>query len=265
MSSKTRHSSGPKISEFLGGGKPLLPTELPTVRACMKAALHLQEEKFLVQEVNRKDYTVHQRMEDWLPLLKIQWEKANCQLKQSVLFQDKTIVQKLENYWGKVSDITNGRLNNKKKKEEFMLELEKLLDLTRCRCVIKSCEEANCDGCKQGALITCNCIKEVKLPKIELFFIREQRNKVGDLSSVQIATKDSILKSQRDLKNKRTEKKERLRKLQSLKEKRKQPKSILRISKNRCLNLKKRCSASLIKTKIGVRQNRLGLPRQVLI
>ena len=146
MGSKTRHSSGTKIREFLGGGRTLLPTELPTVRACMGAALHLQEEKFLVQEVKRNEYTVHQMMEDLMPLLKCQWEKANSQLKHPVLFQDKTIIKKLEKYWGTVSDIANGRQNNKKKKDDFMLEMEKLFDLTRCRCVIKACEEENCDG-----------------------------------------------------------------------------------------------------------------------
>ena len=80
----------------------MLQSELPTVKACMRAALHLQEEKFLVQEINRREYTVQQMMEELLPLLKSQWEKANYQLTSPVIFQDKTIVQKLVKYWKKL-------------------------------------------------------------------------------------------------------------------------------------------------------------------
>ena len=71
MSGKTRHASGTKISEYLGGGESLLQSELPTVKACMRAALHLQEEKFLVEDINI-DYTVQQMMEELLPLVKAQ-------------------------------------------------------------------------------------------------------------------------------------------------------------------------------------------------
>ena len=58
MSVKTRTKSGTKIGDLLGGARSLLPTELPTVRACLQAALQLQEEKFLSEDVTRNQYTV---------------------------------------------------------------------------------------------------------------------------------------------------------------------------------------------------------------
>ena len=86
MSGKTRHASGTKISEFLGGGNPLLKSELPTVKACMRAALDLQEQKFSVQEIDRRDYTVQKMMEELVPQIKSQWERANYQLTAPVIF-----------------------------------------------------------------------------------------------------------------------------------------------------------------------------------
>ena len=71
--------------------------------------------------------------------------------------------------------------------------MDKLLDLTRCRCTILTCKEVQgkkCDGCDTGAHIKCSCSLEMKLPKLELFFIKAQRDKVGDISSVQISNKD---------------------------------------------------------------------------
>ena len=50
---KTRHSSGTKISDFLGGGRELLESELPTVRCAMRATLHLQEQKVLIEGTAR--------------------------------------------------------------------------------------------------------------------------------------------------------------------------------------------------------------------
>ena len=101
----------------------------------------------------------------------------------------KTIVNKLVKYWEQVRDVSSGRMNNAQKKEVLNSHLDKLLDLTRCRCTILTCPEATCMGCKYEAHITCNCPKEIKLPKTELRFIKNQRDKVGDLSSFQIITK----------------------------------------------------------------------------
>ena len=184
--------SGTQIGQFLGGGRPLMETELPTVRASMRAALYIKDQKFVIENTRRNMYTVKQMMEDLLPHVKCQWEKASSKLKAPILIQDKTIVNKLVKYWEQVRDVSSGRMNNAQKKEVLNSQLDKLLDMTQCRCTILTCPEATCMGCKYEAHITCNCPKEIKLPKTELRFIKDQRAKVGDLSSFQIITKNVI-------------------------------------------------------------------------
>ena len=50
---KTRHSSGTKISDFLGGGRKLLESELPTVKCAMRAVLYLHEQNVLIEGTAR--------------------------------------------------------------------------------------------------------------------------------------------------------------------------------------------------------------------
>ena len=42
MTVRTRHSSSTNLSKFLGGSRPLLPTECPTLRDSLRQALYLQ-------------------------------------------------------------------------------------------------------------------------------------------------------------------------------------------------------------------------------
>ena len=57
-------------------------------------------------------------------------------------------------------------------------------------CTIKTCAESDCQGCQFGAHITCICPREVKLPKLDLLFLKAQREKVGEKGSMMIG--DSI-------------------------------------------------------------------------
>ena len=50
---KTRHKSGSKFSDFVGGPRPLLPSELPTLRASLRAALDLQRQKVVEEEKDK--------------------------------------------------------------------------------------------------------------------------------------------------------------------------------------------------------------------
>ena len=47
------------------------------------------------------------------------------------------------------------------------------------RCTIPTCQEANCEACNNSSNINCRCAREVKIPAIELGFIRSQRLKSG--------------------------------------------------------------------------------------
>ena len=72
--------------------------------------------------------------------------------------------------------------------------LDKLSDITRCRCTLLTCQEANCGcnnkGCNNSYHINCRCAREVKIPAIELGFIRSQRLKSGELGGMQMMRED---------------------------------------------------------------------------
>ena len=58
---KTRHSSGSKVSEYLGGGKELLPSEVQTLRSALQKA-HLIQEGFMFQDEGDRPKTKDQTL-----------------------------------------------------------------------------------------------------------------------------------------------------------------------------------------------------------
>ena len=68
---KTRHSSGSKLSEYIGSGKDLLPSELPTLRALLRNGI--QKEKL----VNSNFYPLSELALDIAKASEAQWIKAN--------------------------------------------------------------------------------------------------------------------------------------------------------------------------------------------
>ena len=92
-------------------------------------------------------------------------------------------------------------------------QLDRLFDITKCRCPILSCQEANCLGCPTSSNaqlppchITCTCAKEQKIPALEVSFILVQRQKVGGKSSWMIGHLDKKESSRQALAYQRNEK-----------------------------------------------------------
>ena len=52
---KTRHSSGSKISEYIGVGQDFLPSEAPTLRGALRKILLLQEQHILEEDGDRRN------------------------------------------------------------------------------------------------------------------------------------------------------------------------------------------------------------------
>ena len=82
-----------------------------------------------------------------------------------------------------------------KQKEDLESYLDKLFDITRCRCSIVLCEStlSECPepkGCKSQVHIKCVCPLDRKLPKLDLRWIYSQRQKCGEKSDVQISLHD---------------------------------------------------------------------------
>ena len=67
-----------------------------------------------------------------------------------------------------------------------------------------TCLENNCEkNCDRKAHIVCTCKKEKKIPLLELYFVRYQREKFGTKAILQIAGIDHIDTRKQNKKNKR--------------------------------------------------------------
>ena len=82
--------------------------------------------------------------------------------------------------------IRSGASSKNPKMKSFQSKLDKIFDLIACKCVIKSCESVSFGGCNNRAHITCKCKKEKKIPVNALFYVMDQRGRVGGKGSLQI-------------------------------------------------------------------------------
>ena len=74
---KTRHHSTWTLVDYLGVGKELVSSEVPTLRAALQLALYLQGEKWTLEDTNKRNYPVKDLMRDVSSSVLAQWEKAN--------------------------------------------------------------------------------------------------------------------------------------------------------------------------------------------
>ena len=200
MTTKTRNKTASHMSVYLGAGKELPPSQLPTLRDLLRYGLYLKE----VSNKDRRNYTTDNLITDIMPALLAQWGKANAQLVHPVLIAERTIHLKLKACWENAFKLSTGQ-GKLKDKEKLSLQLDKLFDILRCHCPINLCVEIGCSlTCKQEAHITCNCKREEKIPVLELRFIRSQRDKEGSNSSHMIGGQDKpeSKKQEKAIKNK---------------------------------------------------------------
>ena len=99
--------------------------------------------------------------------------------------------------WYKANQIACKNIISQKEISKFEEQLDKLLDLLACTCQpIMTCVDVGClaakadPPCHLGAHLDCICPKEQKIPKLELLFIKTQRDKVGERGGMQIASVD---------------------------------------------------------------------------
>ncbi|XP_065654845.1 polyubiquitin-like [Hydra vulgaris] len=91
------------------------------------------------------------------------------------------IVQKNEKEWKRVTQTVWGRVTNTQK-DKLYNEIDAIFDILRCKHGIKckedpTCSDSKCSHC--AILPICNCPLSLKIPEIELKFIRAQRLKIG--------------------------------------------------------------------------------------
>ena len=79
-----------------------------------------------------------------------------------------------------------------KQRASFGEELDKLFNILVCDCHFICCAEAKClDEACTSVHIDCNCPRDSKVPKLELPYLKDQREKVGKKGNFQMGSKDA--------------------------------------------------------------------------
>jgi hypothetical protein len=208
------------MSNFIGTGREMLPSELPTLRDVLRYGLLLREQS----GENVRNYPAATLAKDIYPTVLEKWELANSCFVVPILNSRVTVLKKIEENWEKAKNISLGR-GKLEVKEAFIAILDKLFDILNCKCEIKLCSEFEgpCPGgadCKYEVHISCSCSKDMKIPVKELVFINSQRKKVGSVGQHQIGLPD--LPEHRRQTKKQTRQEDELRRISEYKQKRKE-------------------------------------------
>lgn len=201
MSSITRtglSSSDEKLIGIVGRGKEFLPSEVPTLRDVIRKGILLQQ-GMAYQGISRNNYSITSLSRELTELVINQWQKSNASFQPPVTKDARTIARSIESNWNTLREISRGKAK-KGCDEKIETLLDKLFDITACKCEIYLCdnERANCNGCQYGAHISCSCPQKQKIPLLELRWLYYQRQKVGEKSQFQMALKD-IAETQKNI------------------------------------------------------------------
>ena len=194
MGPKTRKSSGSKMSEYLGPSKDLLVSDLPTLRSVLCLGQLIMERQGVEQ------MTVNDMAKEVYNRVVAQYYKANAKFVPPVILDDNWGVKKVVTAWNNVNTILRKQKGAQKLHQKMQLELDHLFDMVRCQCPIKcvgedgitvDCKDDDClRKTNHHQQMRCTCDKDLKIPMLDLGFIRAQRLKVGDRSTYQIGLND---------------------------------------------------------------------------
>ena len=201
---KTRHTSGSKVSEYIGLGQDFLPSEVPTLRGALRKVLLIQEKHILEDDCDRRNLPLVEILAQVAESVLAQWRKSNVKLSPPVIITGNALSQRLKTAWENISLIARGKAK-KADKAKWEMKLDKLLDLTVCQCKISICQGLPTKKCplpgKKECMghISCDCVKDMKLPLLELKWIYFQRVKVGEKSGMGMVSGD-IVETKRQVK-----------------------------------------------------------------
>ena len=77
---KTRHTSGSKMSEYIGVGQDFLPSEVPTLRGALRKVLLLQEQHIMEDDGDRRNLPLTHLLAQVAESVLAQWIKSNSKL-----------------------------------------------------------------------------------------------------------------------------------------------------------------------------------------
>ena len=208
MAKRTRSSSSYRMTDFVGSPEALPEADLPTNRSVLRDMLKQRLDdvrdarNIPIAELAKR--TGERVIELWL--------KMNRRMETAIISQQEVarrLVKLHEHAEVNASGGKNKRsrrcrsrgrsVSGTRKKgeksdyDEFVNSLDRLFDISICRCPIRSCRELGCPpDCHQQVHITCQCLKSVKIPVLELPYIFDQRNKKGIHGNMQMGAVDSV-------------------------------------------------------------------------
>ena len=176
---KTRHGSG-EAAKAVGGAAGLPQTELPLLKEIFARILQIKDTAL---QISNKDLIDQMYGE----IIGIHW-KVNSNL---TLISEKRGKEKLMILYKKQKNlIRSGAPARHQRMIEFQSKLDRIFDLLACKCEIKSCENVSCEGCVNGAHISCSCKKDQKIPVKELSFVLDHRDRVGEKGKLKLGSLD---------------------------------------------------------------------------
>ena len=160
------------MRDLVGASKPLSQTDLPSLRDLLSAGLDVKETS-LDDAKQQSNFGLCENLADQLIAI---YSKANVQFVPGQnMMPRKSIINKILIDWKIAMEVASHK--KFKKKENLLKRMDKLYPVLYCICTeILSCQEKGCiSDCKKQAHTACSCLKEEKIPVIELLFIRDQR------------------------------------------------------------------------------------------
>lgn len=181
---KTRQGILTHMRTFIGSGKPLMVSELPTLRDVLRYGLFLREQKF----ESIRSYTVIKLAQDVYPTVIHCWRNVNPLFVPPILNTRSTILKKIQKNWHLATKLSHPTQGKSSEREVFIQSLDRLFDILSCQCNIFGCIEFKCvaTACQYGVHAVCSCLKATKIPNEELQYVKSQREKVGTFSTLQL-------------------------------------------------------------------------------
>ena len=189
MASKKHHNNS-LIENFIGPSAELPQADLPTLRDVLCQCLLLRER----QIASNADYDLLTMASDVLPLILNIWRRANAKFVEvPIRVGTDRLTQKIKTKWETMVKIASrkGKLSARQK-QAFVEDLDKLFNILTCVFPFIDCANAKCDDKSCTSVhMNCKCPREAMIPKLDLSFIKDQREKTGTKGKLQMALGDS--------------------------------------------------------------------------
>ena len=108
---KTRGSKSTHLSNFVGSGRELIPSQLPTYRDVLRLGIYLREQT----DQDKRNYPDNLLARDIVAALLGQWEKANAEFKFPVIAHNKSLFAKVKRFWENAVKYSMGKGKLKEK------------------------------------------------------------------------------------------------------------------------------------------------------